>query len=589
MRRAAMIAAALAAASCADPELLVDFKIRPPYAESIASVTLQILEPAIAEPFSCDELAFGDVDPSVLRLSRTGEVSSDNLDEGTALSDIDRVANKLLLAEGLTQDDQRIVTGCAEVGELDSTLELTIDAEPVARVEPPEGVSLSAVIGQPPPRPVSIDVRDVFGAPLAGIDALYSIEGAQGTGASGRVSSDGQGKLMISPELPARPGPFVLDVRVRWADTPVILGGVIAPIMEPLQLSGRVFGYRTGNIGTMREEGFAAVVAESLASERILVVFEDSMTGMREQNLSEPIVGLIAPVLGIIDFAGRGRDRVIAVNDGAWYEIGPDGSLAERTAYSNPPGTTIPVSVMTTGPCTGSGPMDVPRVLIEFAESIVGEYSTEGVLEGAFPLNADADVVASGCVSDQNNKINRTLVIGFPGGIGVLPAVPEGMEFLVASWFALPSAIAFSPALGDGRRLMFGTQLSVNDIVVSRVSLARGIDSLEVVTEGLDAIPAVPLTTVAGDMDGDELVDAVSLFRRQTGENEQPLAIWAVLGREHRGRRISADVNLGTTGLRDPQLMLVDIDRDGLDDVLLGEVNVSGADSRVEIYPMGPR
>jgi hypothetical protein len=595
----------LFAAACGETELRLQLEIRAPYNEEVSSVTLQIIEPAPAAPFSCEDLAFGNVEDDVIAFARVGEISTGALQ--TDLSDISREGQKIFWIDGLGDGEERIVTGCVEVGEITDTETIRIFAEPIARVTVPADTSLSALLGQPLPKPIALRVRDVLGRPIAGVAANYSVEGVAGTGSSGQTTTDESGTSSITPALPDRPGPFVLDVRVRWAESsPLFLSGVIAPMAESLTLPSRALDYRAGSIGGNRERGFVALLADTPGSVTVMAVFQNALTGIREMNESNPITGAGVPRLGLIDYSGRGRDRMIVVGDAGWFEVGADGSLAQRNVYQSPPMTTQPLRILTDGACIGARPEDEPKVIIEFREQIIGVYSTEGELIDAFALGDDPlnpiHLIASGCVTNERNTLERVLVAGFANSIGVFPLVeyveakrPNSMlpRFLNTTWFALPQALAFAPPLGDGRRQMFGTQLAVNDIVVARASISHplrdqarntGEETFDIIVEGSDKIPNVPLATTAGDIDGDKLVDAVSLFQR----NETNLAVWAVLGREHSARRISADVDLGTAGLRSPQLMLVDIDRDGFDDILLGEVAENGAASRVEIYSMGP-
>lgn len=604
MRR--LVWASVFCVACGDPELKLQLEIGAPYADEVSSVALQIIEPLQTAPFSCEDLAFGNVEPEVIALARVGELSTGSLQ--TDLSDISRQGQKIFWVDGVDEAERRIVTGCVEVGEIAETETIRIFAEPIARVTVPADTSISALLGAPLAKPIVLTVRDVLGRPIAGVPANYSIEGVAGTGSSGQTMTDATGTSSISPTLPNRPGPFVLDVRVRWAEgEPLILSGVIAPSPEALTMPGRVLDYRVGSVGGDRERGFAAMLADA-GGVRVSIVFQNALTGMREVDNISPIIAGPTPQLGLIDYSGRDSDRVIAVSGTAWHEIGPDGALAQRNAYQLPPLTTRPVRILTDGPCSGRVETSPPKVLIEFAEQIIGVYSTEGALLDAYALGDDPlnpiRLLGAGCVTNERNALERVLVAGFANSIGVFPLVEsiEAMEpnsmlprFLNTTWFALPQAVAFAPVLGDGRRLMFGTQLSVNDIVVARASIRhplrdrandRSQESFDIVVEGADKIPAVPIATAAGDIDGDKLVDAVSLFRR----DETTLAVWAVLGREHRAQRISSDVDLGTGALRDPQLMLMDIDRDGFDDIVLGEIVASpvGAASRVEIYSMGP-
>src|SRR5262249_22247899 len=107
MKRLAILAAASGAcAACGNPQLNLELEIPEPYRGEVGSVTLQILEPTQAAPFSCDDLAFGSADPDAIALSRVGEISTDSLT--TDLSDIDRIAHKLFWADGLAEGDRRI-------------------------------------------------------------------------------------------------------------------------------------------------------------------------------------------------------------------------------------------------------------------------------------------------------------------------------------------------------------------------------------------------------------------------------------------------------------------------------------------------
>lgn len=591
--RPAILAGALAVAACSDPSLQLQLEIREPYRGPVTSVSAKVIEPPVSAPFTCEDLAFGRVDPAVVAFSRVGEVTTDAL--RTPLNDLDRTARKLFWVDGLDDSGRRIVTGCAEVGLIDEPLSVEILAEPVPDVTAPEGISLSAVIGRPADAPVRIPVRDTFGAPLAGISATWTIIGAAGAGASGQATSDEAGELVILPELPTRPGPFVLDVRVRWASIGVNLSGVIAPEVATAELEGRARAFEAGNIGPSREKGFAAIL-DGAGSVEVAIGWRDPATGALAMSRTPAIIG--SPVLGRIDYAGRGRDRIIVVGGTRWTEVSAEGTLADRPAYAPPLGGTVPVRVLTGGPCVVTGPQDQPVVLVQFREGVIGVYSPEGMLVDSFvlsdpsdPVLADAQVVASGCVTEAGGEPLRALVVDVGGGIGVFAIVPArtGPQLLAATWLALSRAITFGPPGADGRRLVFGTQLSVNDIVVSRATITRLDAGAEVLVEGSDKVPNVPDATQIGDIDKDGTVDVVSLFRRPA---DGAFAVWSVLGREHLGRRIAGDVRLGATDLRSPTLFVIDLDADGYDDIVVAEqpgLLAGGAPrSRIEVYSMGP-
>src|SRR5205085_7015021 len=124
------------------------------------------------------------------------------------------------------------------------------------------------------------------------------------------------------------------------------------------------------------------------------------------------------------------------------------------------------------------------------------------------------------------------------------------------------------------------------DIVVVRASFVKSDPMmLKVKIEGLDAVPNVPDYTAAGDLDADGVVDVVSIFRRPGTVLQY--GIWAALGREHDGRRITGDIDLSDATLRTPAMVLADLDGDGIDDIVVVEIAAAGSPSRVQIYSMG--
>lgn len=577
------------AAACGDPQLSLTFNIRDPYRGRIASVSVQVIQPTVAEPFTCDDIAFRRVEPAVIALAKVNEINTDSLK--TPINELSRTSSKLFWVDGLDQEKRRLVTGCGKMGEIKKDTKLEIVAEPVARVRDPAGVSLSPP--RPPTEPVVIVARDALDQPLADVPARWSIEGAAGEGSSGQTKSDAMGNIAITPQLPRRNGPFVLDVRVRWADrAPVLLSGVVRPDAQLVELSGRALAFRSGAIGPNKEQGFAALLADTvLGGVKVLLVYR-APNRMLTMKTSVRITG--SPILGLIDYSGAARDRVVVVSATSWTEVSADGVLVARPF--TPAGASAPLRLLTTGPCGSADPTRT-RALIELGDGLYAQYTPDGgqpmdMLRLNDPAAQRADVVASGCVSDQADKLTRTWAIVIGTGIGVFAATraePTG-TFQFANWLALSEGIAIAPMNGRGRKQIFGAQLSVNDIVVSRATLEHQPDSLALKVEGLDSIPNVPTQTAAGDIDGDGAADVVAVFDRGLLTARRP-ALWAVLGREHGGRRIAGDVELApaTPPLREPVLMVLDLDGDGIDDIVLGEVASSpvARASRAQIYYMG--
>jgi hypothetical protein len=595
---AAAIAFAAGPLACADPRLTLDFVIKEPYLSAIQSVDLQVLVPPIAAPFNCDDVAFGRVDAKTLTLTRVGETSSDT--QRTALNDINRTANKIFIADGFDETKRRLVTGCVALGEIKKDTSIRIIAEPVARVSPAQPASISTVLDRPLTTPILIPVKDVLDKPLAGVHAVWNIEGAAGLASTGEANTDPTGVLSLSPALPSRPGPFVLDVRVKWADNPpVVVPGFVRPNPIDIDLPSRALQYASGAIGPSMEKGVVVMLAEP-GGNRLALVYKRPDAPPDAPNhgiVVKTSARLPAPsILGVIDERGRRPDRVIAVGLTSWSEVVDPNGMLETRMYAPPSGTTQPVKIFTTGSCTGDAPEDDPQVLIEYAESVAAIFPADGGdSKQAFRLSRDptmpATILASGCLSDQSARLSRTWAVDLGSGFGVVLLLPT-VDFPAAFWLTLPQALAFSPAIGTSdKRLIFGTQISVNDIVVSRASFQHEMDMLSVVVEGFDTVPSVPSFTAVGDLDGDGGADAASLFRRAGATMNDPPkdAIWTVLARQHETRRISGDADLGTPLLRAPMLVLADVDGDGSDDIVVGETTtaVGDANAHVYIYQMG--
>ncbi|MBK6685657.1 MAG: hypothetical protein IPG45_14400 [Deltaproteobacteria bacterium] len=580
--------------ACGDPQIHLTFPIPAEYAALTDAVTLKIYEPPAAEPFTCEDLAFGAADPDVVRISLASELPA--RDDVVPLTGIDRVGSKLFLAEGVTTDGRRLIVGCQAVGTIENDTDVELVARPTTRVRVNSRPTLARVLGRPLDGPIVLRVTDARSAdpeagqdePLLGVDVRWQVVGSGGSGASGEAVSNAMGDVAIMPALPTRAGPYQLDVKVAWAESPPEgVSGFVSPPPEQVRIPARTLAYQAGRIGPNGEPGLAALLVDQLRSVKVALIYRSPSTGEILQQISDSIAA-DAAVLGLLDVPGRNRDRPVVITRTSWLEVGADASLIPRATYQapiSPPRRAVPF-----GDCSATR---APELLVIYGSlgDTVSVYEDDGTRRTGFA--GGIDVLASGCVADQTGTEFRTLVIDdlINGGLQIAAELQPSM-FAGLQWFAVAFGMSFVEPLGDSPGLLLGTQLLVNDFVVARLGLDRlDDDRFELSEIGLDAPPSVPQANRGGDLDGDRNLDVVSLFGRPSGLG-QPVqfAVWAALHATLDGRRLAGEFDVGQPTSRAPELFVLDLDLDGIDDVITAEMNGEDAgatSTAIEIYSMG--
>ncbi len=597
MRRLAPLAPLVLVAACTDPVLNVQFTIPGRYNSEVKSSTLRIVEPPPAEPFDCDAIAFSRLAPDVLRLSTTLEVTARSSD-AVPLADLDRLSSKLLLADGLDASGDALVRGCLAVGEVDAVLDAEIIGEPIAVLTAITETATAAPGVLTPP--VILEVRDRRGQSLADIQGRWQITGAGGDGESGEVTSDENGRLTIQPHAPAQPGPFTLSTSVRWGTTGrTVVSGAATPSGETVTLPGRALAYRAGRIGPLGEPGIVALISTGSMQTEVVFLYREG--GQFVQRRSMPLGN--GTVLGILeelrDPPTSGRDRVIVLTAGReWLEVSPDGTFTREPLA--PPGLGFgrPTAMVSATECRVGAP---PRAMVGFDDGFLGVYGGTGVkLDGHFvyllsPTNFPLDPLASGCLDIEGSGPIRTYVLS-PRSLPLYVLTERNpTDIVVGGFIALTAGISFVPPSKANVGQLIGTQIDGNDFVLGRVRgrvEGTGNDEvLNLIPVGSDAIPAAfqPLSTTAGDLDGDGKLDVVSLFGRvSAGGGPAEFQIWSYLALEVAGQRIAGPLVDDLPAFADPELLLIDIDRDTIPDIVVGDRPAVGETvTRMEIFRLG--
>ncbi len=600
--RAALAVALVGAVGvgCGEPELTIGLTLSPRTRERARSASIRLLEPPPGQSFDCDALAFGDVDAALERAATVFEQQLALADGGPLrLGALPRVAKKLFVASALDADGRAIATGCAEVGEIDDDLDVPITAEPIVDLVRPLLPPLAFAQGDTRTASVPVGVRDLLGQPAAGVAGRWRLLAAGGAQGEGVVTSSRDGVLAVVFSPPPRPGPFLLGVRARWSGrTDLVFEGAVTPGREEVDIPGRVIAYQSGAIGPAGQPGIAAVVVQGAQARVTLVYRTPGGTTWTFRN-SDPLVlaSLYAPRVVVLPTkrGGAPRDRVILIAGLEWREIAADGS-AEARAFQLPPGANGIAAATAADRCGIPGDPQVVLGVVDATGTRLRVFEASGgSAPNHFLSGLPYELVAAGCVASPAGTLLRTFVLRSDGAPIITVERPND-DFAAAGWLALGAGITVTPALGDAPPLLVGTQISLNELVITRArleQLASMPDDLTIIPAANDQVPSPfsPEATVGGDVDGDGRLDLVSVLSDDAGDG-RPFRrqVWSILGVEAGGRRIAGPLITALSSATPVSLVVADLDEDGTGDVVLGDRPPVGATmSRLAIYRLGQR
>jgi hypothetical protein len=210
---------------------------------AIASTVVSVY---VSSDFSCQDIEYGNVDASALLAA---QVASETI-EGTSvmgnLDNLPRVGNKMIVARGYDDEasPQLLAAGCATVGTVSGTMQVTINTEVAALVS----LSLVDTAGtSEDPYQLAAYVTQPDGALLPDRQVWWQVYGAPGTTADPRITASltnpdtglpiweptspectgsgtgsglGSGVGSVEPVPPSAVGGFEVEVRVSWGVDP---------------------------------------------------------------------------------------------------------------------------------------------------------------------------------------------------------------------------------------------------------------------------------------------------------------------------------------------------------------------------------
>ncbi len=558
---------------CSDPTLQISFEVPEQYRADVDAVVLRILVPSEMVPFTCNQLAFQEVGEETVRNATTQTVTARD-DLNLDLSEIPREGNKVLHLEGRNDENQPVVAGCIEVGVIEGQMNVGTVGEPVTVLTPDANDPGSRL-----PEDFQVDVADANMAVLPGAEVRWRVVGPKGEQTTGTAMTDSNGTAELSPVMPIYAGPVIMDVRARWTQSkpapipgyrqPAGLGADDLEVAPILQANPDAI-YQVGRIGPNGEIGMAGLgVGEDEATQRkVKIGFYNPTSGTWVKRDA----AIVPEALSLGMVTRGGRDRIFTITSAGWIEIDP--MTGPQPPVSAPiPGVAHRILPLSCGD-------DIDHVLIQ---DVVNETVTVNANRirveggGIFDQPGGANsprVVGAGCVSeDITNNTYQTIAlqVGATSANSVrLAADVDGTLLTSEALPILRSGLGYSPARDESPAYVLGTQFSVEGTTLNRYQLTNtGSGMISIGERDSDQTAGPPMSTAAGDVDGDGKLDVLALMNfGDGGDGKTNYRIFISLGATHNGQHITGMSNL--LSARRPRLWLADFNNDGYDDLVIG-------------------
>lgn len=579
--RSALAATALLV-GCADPGIDLVLEMPGELRAQIERAAVRVLEPPAGEPFGCEALAYQRVRPEVVRVSEAQQVVLESSEEAAPIRDVDRTVRNVFLVEAFA-GEQLVAHACAEQPPFAGDVTVELRGEADTRIELAADPHLDQGT-------VEATIYDCCGHPIAGSVVEVEQRSSGGVIATARVTSGAGGRIEVPVDPSPLAGPYLVELRSRWSsEAPRSVSGLRLPRPRAARQQGLGLGALVGRFREGRRLGMVGLFSRTGGP--VMELFDGSAFD-DPSGVLRPIASLAVPdgsAIATLEDPIAGDDVVAISNAGAmpwWVRWNPRTGAADRRTITVPPNARGVRRVLPRGPC-GAG---APEVVVVFDNDLWGYYAADGTMLGTEqPASRDqANLLYSGCVADTSGARLRTLVQANSSG-GVILLVEDGVSRWSAPWYTLNTGINFAQ-LGSQPPVLIGTQLVLNEFVVSTARLARQGDSLSVEPLTSARPPQVPLFTAGGDFDGDGRLDVASVVAEPVVEG-RPIqyALWASAadGAVAGARRFGADELCG------PAVFAGDLDDDGMDDLIVAEILLAclfspgGFQPRVLYFPMG--
>lgn len=377
----------------------------------------------------------------------------------------------------------------------------------------------------------------------------------------------------MRPIAPPGAGPVALVLRARWSrDAPTRLAvfqppgaGVTAALPagdgdDALPTDGRAV---VGRLGPQGQVGIAAIgpIVDGGVSRAVTIAYYDGAADPPFRSaVTDPIPAVVT--LGLA--RGAERDAVVTAAVGQWIEVLPDGGL-RASPFAGGAGTAR--RILSVGPCASDGAGGEDRLLVQYLTTTAPHdvVTPAGALAPSPFAELDPGTpLVSGCAADVAGAPARVVVFHQLASRHTVYADMDALRR--TEWITFPEGVGFAPAIGGEPASLLGLRVAVDGTSIARHQLLPlGTMGLELQTVAQDASTTPPLSTAAGDIDGDGALDIVAVLDFGRSDEGAQFRVFIARGAEADGERVAAvsDVVVG----EDAAVFVADVDDDGVDDI----------------------
>lgn len=561
--RALVIIGAFALIACEGSSVSLVYTIDDPQlANAVVRFSLEVYQPG-QQAYDCEALAFGEVRPIPVL------TSTFDFDEQPDLGQVPRSATKIFVLRGFAEaSDEPLTAGCVTVGAVQGAQQIEVPAEPITQVKLQP---LPLPLG-PPPQVWTFSTEDALERAQANIAVRWELFGAgMRTARTGEIRSDQQGEGLIEPLMPSAPGPVQISLRSKWGSATVTQVAFGLAQQEDLVLDGA-------------QTQFAIVDGPSGAALLNLTRLNPAESSLTRYTFVDALARNTELFSGHWQL-GQSSASAFLLSPNAVRHLslpGEDGLIIGSPAPFDSGSTRAPQNVIDLSGCDPTIPD--PLVMVDFGEFQFGLF--DGALQAANrpALEGDLDaIISSGCMPQAGGPALRAAWTqgNLEGQLRLRTGLNTGLSRIELS----PETIS----VAFGGQSSEETQAALTTSIVGRTTqiavatqLVEQSGQWALFSDPPEPLLGLPEALEIGDVDGNGFRDVVAVTRI----DPQRVALYVIVFGE---QQTAAAGLVLPRNIVSPWLGVADLDRDGKDDIVVGEQQPGPQERFLVILQMGRR